>query len=111
MAQGDRKSRRAMDCFVLGCLSCIDSVSLRVFESQHVWESKLWVTRQVSLVWDFSMAAMRDAVGSGSRFKGGVHALGTVFSHRGPAFLTLKDCLNIIERFPFVIGASRRHPS
>lgn len=37
-------------------------------------------------------------------------ALGIVFSHRGPAFLTLKDWLNIIERFPFVVGASRRHP-
>lgn len=104
-----------MSCFVLSCLSCKDSISLRVFEMQHVWESKLWVTRQVSLVWDFSMRGWekRDAVGSRSRFgergRGGERGR-VVFSHRGPAFLTLKDWLNIIERFPFVVGASRRHP-
>lgn len=47
-------------------------------------------------------------MGSGSRFKGGrAPALGIVFSHQGPAFLTLKDWLNIIERFPFVVRASR----
>lgn len=36
MAQRDRESRREMNFFVLGCLSRIDSVSLGVFESQHV---------------------------------------------------------------------------